>query len=239
MLEKEQQIQEDQYELPYHWFLKPDDYYGRVYFGYMRIITGLIKTKNTKINILDAGCGDGRLLCELKNENTCLYGIDYSGKAIEYAKIMIPEAECVVGSVQTLPYQNDFFDVVCSVEVFEHIIPTLLEDVVCEVCRVMKRGGVFIMSVPSLNTPVIDKHYQHFNVIKLTNLLKKDFKEIEFFGQDYAGFSVLKLLYKFLDNRWWCLKTLSSYFNKYVWTKYLNLCPPSLGNRIILRAIKK
>jgi SAM-dependent methyltransferase len=49
----------------------------------------------------------------------------------------------------TIPYQDDSFDRIFSVSVFEHIPDFGDVDAVKEVARVLKQGGVFVMTLPA------------------------------------------------------------------------------------------
>src|SRR3989344_5211972 len=94
-LTTKQQNQEEGYIFPYHYLnLFSDEYryiWDNEYLSYLEIVSGYIKKKNPK-TLLDAGCGDGRLLFELKNTKIELTGIDFSSQAINFAKIYNPKA---------------------------------------------------------------------------------------------------------------------------------------------------
>lgn len=49
----------------------------------------------------------------------------------------------------SLPYPDDFFDVVTMLAVFEHIEPAILHPLFTDVVRVMKPGAIFIMTTPA------------------------------------------------------------------------------------------
>lgn len=76
--------------------------------------------------ILDAGCGSGRLLELFKNNQIEYEGIDISNKLIEIA-----QSECKqynqknihfqVGSLLSLPYRNESFDLIFCISTLQHI----------------------------------------------------------------------------------------------------------------------
>ena len=78
--------------------------------------------------ILDVGTGPGRLPVKiaLKNSRLEVYGVDLSDSMIKIAKQNAVKAgvsqrlEFKVGSVYSLPYENDFFDMVVSTLSFHH-----------------------------------------------------------------------------------------------------------------------
>ena len=49
-----QKIQEEQYVLPYHWFLSRDTYRGRVYFSYLDLCFSLI-SKEKSLRAITSG----------------------------------------------------------------------------------------------------------------------------------------------------------------------------------------
>ncbi len=237
MLEKEQKIQEDAYKTPYHWFMNALNYGGRIYFGYVKICLDLIKSFEGK-KILDAGCGDGRFLGELRDKGVAnIYGIDYSERAVSFAKIMVSEAEVRTGDLFSLPYEDDFFDVIFMIEVLEHIQLDKVENMLKELKRVLKKDGEMIITVPSNLQPVDKKHYQHFSEESLNKALVPFFEIKNILGQDKAGFSLLKSLYKLLDNRYWLLRPLAMRYNIHIWPKFFNKCKPEKGNRLIAHCI--
>jgi len=99
--------------------------------------------------ILDVGCGGGRTIETLASMSAGgqVFGIDYSpasvqvareknGTAIEHGRVHIRE-----GSVSSLPFPDDTFDLVTAIET-HYYWPDLPGDV-REVMRVLKPGGTF------------------------------------------------------------------------------------------------
>jgi ubiquinone/menaquinone biosynthesis C-methylase UbiE len=239
-MQKKQQKQENQYEIPYHWFLEKSKYKGRNYFGYLNICSNLIDNQNINQKILDAGCGDGRFLFELKKRGfKNLYGIDYSEKSLSFAKIFLNNITLNHVNLKSIPFENNYFDSIFLIEVLEHIDPREINLVLKELKRVLKIEGKIIISVPSIMRPVNFKHFQHFSVSSLSNCLNEFFTIEEVVGQDFGKFSFLNLLYKFIDNRYWQFKKIAKYYNLNIWKKYLNKCKSDEGNRIIVKCKNK
>lgn len=99
--------------------------------------------QNYSPKVLDIGCSTGRAL---KNFNNCgnpdLYGIDLRKEELpEYIKFKTCNIEN-----EKLPFEDNFFDVVYSKSVLEHVINT--ENFVQESLRVLKPGGIFIGLTP-------------------------------------------------------------------------------------------
>lgn len=94
-----------------------------------KIINEIILIKPQKI--LDAGCGEGIILDLISqnlsnngnstNSEVQLWGIDISKDAIQEAEKRIPVAKLTNGSINSLPYTNNYFDLVVCSEVLEHL----------------------------------------------------------------------------------------------------------------------
>lgn len=95
-------------------------------------------------NILDIGCGKGKYDKHLFGYAD-ITGIDISKNAVEYInKNLHPSMSAECGSALNIPFASQYFDIAFSVEVFEHI-PSLVENAIKEVVRVLKDDGTFIL----------------------------------------------------------------------------------------------
>ncbi|GAB4185170.1 MAG: hypothetical protein Tsb0015_01910 [Simkaniaceae bacterium] len=96
-----------------------------------------------KCKILDIGCGAGFLSNALAKNGHEVFGIDLSQESLEIAKIY-DDTETVAyqkADALALPYENSSFDVVCAMDILEHVPnPELL---ISEAARVLKKGGCF------------------------------------------------------------------------------------------------
>ena len=101
--------------------------------------------------VLDVGCGGGNALKMLSRraKNGQLYGIDYSETSVEVAAkenkedVASGKMEIFHGSVSELPFPDDMFDTVTTVESY-YFWPDLPHDF-AEVRRVLKLGGTFVI----------------------------------------------------------------------------------------------
>ena len=105
--------------------------------------------KNKKI--LDVGCGTGIYAKILNDNGAKVHGIDISPKMIQLAKSYVKNVDLKVGSAYRFPYKSNYFDIVVSALVIEHLSD--LDKAFREIKRVLKKGGVFVFS---LGNPVID-----------------------------------------------------------------------------------
>ncbi len=64
-----------------------------------------------------------------------------------------------------LPYESDWFDVVTMLAVFEHIEPTSLPSLLGEIRRILKPGGLYIMTTPSRWTDKLLRLMARLNLV--------------------------------------------------------------------------
>jgi len=117
----------------------------------VREATGLIKTGK----VLDIGFGDGFFFKALYkcNKNLNLYGLDISEKNVEITKRELDESgikvDLTVGSIDTLPFSENYFDVIVASEVLEHLDNSTLQKGLSEIVRILKPGGYFLATTPA------------------------------------------------------------------------------------------
>lgn len=242
-LTEEQKLQEEEYEYPYHWGIPKTTQSGRLYFGYMNVaiaVSEILKSDHS-LRILDVGCGDARFLKELQDRSKHdLHGVDYSERAIAFAKLLLPKITFSAADItKNAIYEDNSFDVVFMIETLEHIIPHEISAILQEIKRILKPGGKFIVTVPSDAFPPGPKHYQHFSAQKLTDTLSPFFEVKKIVGQDKIGFHPLKIYDKLIDNKIWTIKKLSKDYNLHTWPAHFNQCENNEGRRVISLAVKK
>lgn len=127
--------------------LYKNDNYRRMREVYDFVNKKVHSLKNNGLKICDIGCGDGSLL-ELLKDKGGLYGVDISRPQIKIArKKGIKAFYCNIDDSK-LPFKNDYFDVVISSEVIEHVL--VPDKLLQEAKRVLKKGGIFILTTPNL-----------------------------------------------------------------------------------------
>jgi len=102
-------------------------------------------------SVLDIGCGGGAALARMAGLVTTghLTGVDYSAVSVQTARELNAEAvsagrmEILEASVEALPFSDDSFDRIITVESF-YFWPSPKENL-NEVLRVLKHGGVFLL----------------------------------------------------------------------------------------------
>lgn len=103
-------------------------------------------------NVLDFGCGNGRLLDLLDFENINYWGVDVSEKLVEIAKEKHQtnkrHFQKINPSQTSLALEDGFFNTAYSIAVFHHFpSKKYREDVAKELYRVTKDGGHIVVTV--------------------------------------------------------------------------------------------
>ena len=175
---EKQQSQDRLYVFPYHYLDLVSDVhkftYGYEHRSYLRCCKELLAPFNNQA-ILDVGCGDGRFLFELANENARLFGVDHSEKAVEFAKCFCPTATFFAQDIKKLDSRNRF-DSIVLIETFEHFIPAERPEIVKKIHELLQPNGKLIVTVPTTNVPLSKRHYEHFTAKTLEDAMRPFFK---------------------------------------------------------------
>jgi len=106
---------------------------------------------NNTIRILDFGCGNGRYLdayAEVIPQNN-LYGTEVDSDRIQQVQAKGYQVKQLNPERAKLPYEDQFFDVVFSSNVIEHIPNDLYLEYLKEVQRVLVDNGRFVVGTPN------------------------------------------------------------------------------------------
>jgi SAM-dependent methyltransferase len=134
-------------------------------FTYEKYLKPLVDMDFSK-NILDVGCGVGEYILKFIEDGYNAYGIDLPGLSKFWKKMGNPPDRFLCCDASRLPFPNDYFDVVFSFGVIEHIGTkighcTLSDDYrkqrqnyAKEIIRVTKPGGRILISCPNKSFPI-------------------------------------------------------------------------------------
>ncbi|MDG1678948.1 MAG: bifunctional 2-polyprenyl-6-hydroxyphenol methylase/3-demethylubiquinol 3-O-methyltransferase UbiG [Tateyamaria sp.] len=104
-------------------------------------------------SVLDLGCAGGFMAEALAHKGARVSGIDPAQDAIQaakhHAKTSNLDVTYNVGVGEHMPYSDDTFDIVICVDVLEHVRD--LSQVLAEVARVLKPGGLFLYDTINRN----------------------------------------------------------------------------------------
>jgi len=103
--------------------------------------------------ILEIGCGIGTVVYELSKKGHDIIGIDISSEAIEYGRNKYVDIHLEVQAAETLPYEDESFEVVLSFDLFEHIAE--IDKHISEVKRVLRPGGYYLFQTPNKCSNII------------------------------------------------------------------------------------
>lgn len=219
---------DNDYTVPYHWLIDERDFYegGVEYHGYLKILRELIKEinrGNSQIDHLDVGCGDGKTLDYIsEDQNLNSKGIDLSAKAIEFSKIMCKNKDYTF-TQQNLFDLNENYQLITAIEVLEHIDLDILDKFVEAIYNRLSAEGTFICTVPSNNFPQVHPgHVQHFSITSLTELLEKHgFKIITIISQHNMNYDfrfsksrIRRILFKLMRNRFYSVTIFGHFMRK-------------------------
>jgi SAM-dependent methyltransferase len=168
-------MQAEQYRFPYHYLVDLDraDFvknldWGLDYWTYMRKALALTK-KYLSTEVLDVGCGDGYLLNHLMRNpdvgpEVRALGLDVDEKPIKFAQAFGHDVPGLTFRVQDIASFDGAWPLVTCIETLEHISDELLPSFTRHLDRLVRPGGVLLVSVPSVVRPVIPKHHRHYTL---------------------------------------------------------------------------
>lgn len=165
--------------------------------------------------VLDVGCGYGWFENYALSKNVKkIYGMEITKEDLLTAKKSVSDkrAQFVVGSANKIPFKDNSFDTVISLEVIEHIPKNTEFIFFKEVDRVLKKGGTFYLSTPynsffsKLGDPAYfligHRHYSKNELIKFGKKVK--FKPVEIY----------------LKGSWWSLISNNNmYISKWIFRR--------------------
>lgn len=111
-----------------------------------KVIAAMLQTGVSRV--LDVGCGTGNNMHRLLSTGFNVFGIDISPTAISEAKNNAATAHLSVGTFQQLPYDDNTFDGIISIQTLSHGKEHDIEKGFCEIDRVTRSGGLVFITVP-------------------------------------------------------------------------------------------
>ena len=130
-------------------------------YGRMRIretVDQMLSDLSPKSKILDMGCGTGYFLNYLSKKGHDVYGIDLSQEMIRHLKEIYGEMHVRHGDLRQLPYEDESFDAVISIETLRYFDD--VQSVLREGYRVLKKGGIALFTAAPFHSL---NFYGYFN----------------------------------------------------------------------------
>ena len=167
-----------------------------------RCVEAYIKDHTQPLRILDAGCGTGANLELLKNYGQ-VTGVDLARAALNLSQHR-HVASLAQASLHSLPFENNAFDIILCADVLYHRAIEDDADVVRELARVLKPGGLFIAQVPALHAlkgghDEVVHTRQRYHKRQLQSLLEAQGFNIQRLGYRYAFTLPLLLLRRWIQ----------------------------------------
>jgi SAM-dependent methyltransferase len=91
------------------------------------------------VRLLDAGCGTGLALRLAADRGATVTGLDASAPMLDVASHRLPGTDLRVGDIESLPYDDATFDVVCAFNSVQYAADPA--NAVVELARVCRPGG--------------------------------------------------------------------------------------------------
>ncbi|PAM68734.1 SAM-dependent methyltransferase [Stenotrophomonas maltophilia] len=147
--------------------------------------------------VLDVACGEGYGSRILSNAASSVVGVDISAEAVAHAqgKYACGSLEFVEASAASLPFPDDSFDVVVSFETIEH--HDQHEEMLSEIRRVLRPGGLLVLSSPNKQYYSIEPGYSNPYHVKelfreeLLALAGRHFSAVQIYSQRVVHGSLL------------------------------------------------
>jgi SAM-dependent methyltransferase len=135
-------------------------------------------------DVLEAGCGEGYGADLIADVARRVIGLDYDDSAVAHVRARYPRVEMHQGNLAALPLSDGAVDVVVNFQVIEHLWDQA--QFVAECLRVLRPGGVLLMSTPNRitfspgrDTPINPFHTRELNAAELTELLRDEGFSVE------------------------------------------------------------
>ncbi|MDQ7031900.1 MAG: class I SAM-dependent methyltransferase [Desulfonauticus sp.] len=241
-----QKRQEEQYQFPYHYIpcIEGNKFsqaivlsWGYEYLSYIYFVIDIISKLNFN-TLLDIGCGDGKFLYEINKRipNKKLYGVDLSTRAISFAKLLnSSEINFICADITDKNVLCEQFDIITLIETLEHIEPSKIDKFLYNIKIRLAPNGRFVLTVPSKNLKLIDKHYQHFDLDELKEIILPHFKIENVFFINKKSKLEKKIIRKlFVNNIFILNQKRIMWFLYKLYCKYFLLAKENNAKRIVL-----
>lgn len=164
-----------------------DDYWW--YVGLRKLVLSYVDsiiTKNERLKILDAGCGTGKILEKFNAYRA--YGVDYAEEALRFCNVRNLN-NLMRASICDLPFLNNSFDIVISLDVLCCIPVDQNMKILNELYRVMNINGALLLNLPAYN--FLQSTHDKATHIRQRYVLNEIKRKLE-----KAGFIVEKITYR-------------------------------------------
>ncbi|MCX5751417.1 MAG: class I SAM-dependent methyltransferase [Candidatus Saganbacteria bacterium] len=137
--------------------------------------------KRSSFKLLEVGCGPGYfLLCMEKWFPKCdLAAVDIDEGLVQFSSKSCKRAKIIMHDGQSIPFMDNTFDVVCSLQVIEHIKdPELFFR---EAKRVLRKNGLLLIATPNpsgIPAKILGKKWQGHRYDHISLKTPSEWREI-------------------------------------------------------------
>jgi SAM-dependent methyltransferase len=119
---------------------------------------------------------------------------------VRFAQLIVPDIDFRVHYGEELPFEPSLFDLVSAIEVIEHVESEAEEQFLTELRRVLRKGGLLILTTPSWNLPLTNHHFRHYSAGRLCELLERTgFDVLDLRGQSIPCFGRRRKIRKWMN----------------------------------------
>jgi SAM-dependent methyltransferase len=140
-------------------------------------------------NLLELGCGSGRVLATLTNDFSQTTGIEGHISALKSAVASCPNSRLLHANVLKAPLTDEQFDWVVAFDVLEHVDPSTFLN---EAFRLTRPGGRLLLSVPAF--PMLWSHVDNLAGHRCRYRLKQLTEELNAAGWRSRGHTYFQFL---------------------------------------------
>ena len=132
----------------------PSEYIIRFISKYYGKLVPFTKHEEFKeLKVLDLGCGSGRHVIFLANENFDTYGLEQSEEGVKFTQQWLKfknlNASVIKGMMTEIPFDNEFFDVLVDFQSIQHNVWKDIKASAEEIYRVLKKEGMAFLVIRS------------------------------------------------------------------------------------------
>jgi 2-polyprenyl-3-methyl-5-hydroxy-6-metoxy-1,4-benzoquinol methylase len=106
------------------------------------------KYATSGLKVLEVGCSDGYIGSLFLKKNNEVYGLDIDKYKVDQAKKRGVKARIWDIESDSLPYRNNYFDIVLLTDVIEHVFDT--DQILMNIHSVLKNGGLLLVTTPNV-----------------------------------------------------------------------------------------
>lgn len=97
-------------------------------------------------NMVDLGCGDGKVTCLFASPTTHMTALDIAQNAL--SRLSSPEITCILGAMPDTPFPDRSFHAVLCTDLLTELDPRDYRLAISEMSRILAPGGLLLFSCP-------------------------------------------------------------------------------------------